>query len=160
MWQGAANAATLLQQKRTRHRIWWYYTWTYERCHTCAAKPDLLHDVTKQARCRRNRRRIWQIMERKHTERYASSHTGRRQHVWYWLIPIHSEHSRKASTEGKVSKNMMYNHQQLTVVPKKRMVIKRKWQKIIIINNTLFGKIRTVQIIYNTVSFACLVLSS
>ena len=60
------------------------------------------HAAATQARRLRIERRIRQIMARKHTECYASCHTGRpsriQQHVRY--RPIHSEHSRKTSTEG------------------------------------------------------------
>ena len=61
------------------------------------------HVAAIQARCCRCQRRISQIMERKHTECYASCHTGRpsriRQNVRYCPIPSHWERSRKASTE-------------------------------------------------------------
>ena len=97
-------------------------------------RVPLQHATVTQARGRRCLRRIRQIMERKHTECYASCHTGRPSHIWkhvrYRPISIHSDHSKEASSEGNANKNMMDNHQQRTVVPKRRMIIKRTCQKI------------------------------
>ena len=57
---------------------------------------DAAGDAATQARRRRSQRRIRQIMARKYTGRQSRI----RQHVR--CCPLHSEHSRKASTERSV----------------------------------------------------------